>query len=252
MRSLRKTVPFVTLLFLVGIVAVSGCSPVKTPVPTPDIVATVEAAVAVALASQPTPDVAATVEAAVATKMAATQIAQAEPAATPTPVPPTATPKPADTPTVGPTDTPIPTDTPTAKPTETTQAEPACAPTIEFTHVPPYKSEKDLQGRVTCVEPAAYKVAVYIYVWGWYNKPWYASPLTTIGSDGTWTTDITIAENDPLATKIAAFLVPNGYDPPVIKGDQALPEGLSDNAVDHVRVDRPKPDARTIEFSGYT
>lgn len=54
MRSLRKTVPFIALLFLVGIVAASGCSPVKTPVPTPDVAATVEAAVATAMATQAT------------------------------------------------------------------------------------------------------------------------------------------------------------------------------------------------------
>lgn len=136
MRSLRKTVSFVALLFIVEMIVTGGCSPVPSPPPTldiaatieaavaatlasqstPDIPATIEAAVAVALASQPTPDVAATVEAAVATEMAATQTAQVEQAATPTPVPPAATPEPTDTsvpppptPTVTPTNTPMPT-----------------------------------------------------------------------------------------------------------------------------------------------
>jgi hypothetical protein len=60
---MRKTVPFVTLLFLVGIAAANGCSPVATPpptatpVPTPDIAAAVETAVAATLASQPPPPV---------------------------------------------------------------------------------------------------------------------------------------------------------------------------------------------------
>ena len=72
MRSLRKAIPFVAL-FLVGMMATSGCSPVPTPVPTPDIAATVEAAVAVALASQPTSDVAATVEAVIAAQTAQTE-----------------------------------------------------------------------------------------------------------------------------------------------------------------------------------
>ena len=248
MRNLRKTVSFAALLYLLGIVAANGCSPVKTPVPTPSIAAT-------AVASQPTPDVAATVEAAVATKMAATQIAQAEPAATPTPVPLTAMPEAIDTPTVGPTDTLIPTDTPAVTPTATPQAEPACvSPTIEFTHVPPYESaDEDLKGRVACAEPADYKVAVYIYVDGWYNKPYWEPRLTTIWSDGTWTTDITTSSTgtDPFATKIAAFLVPNGYDPPKMSGEQELPAELFDKAADHAMADR-EPDARTTEFSGYT
>ena len=125
--KIRKSAVTPWTLVLLGMVIVSGCGPVavETPVPTPDIAATavalqptsdvaatVEVSVATALASQPTPDVAATVEAAVATKMAATQIAQAEPTATPTPVPLTATPEPINTPTVGPTATPTPTDTP--------------------------------------------------------------------------------------------------------------------------------------------
>jgi len=70
MRSLRGTVPFVVLLFIVVVAAANGCSPVKKPVPTPDIAATVEAAVAAALASKPTPDIAATAEAVAATAMA--------------------------------------------------------------------------------------------------------------------------------------------------------------------------------------
>jgi hypothetical protein len=251
--KVRKGAVTLWVPVLLAMITVSGCSPVtvETPVPTPDIAATVEAAVAAALVSQLTPDLAATVKAAVATEVAATQVAQ-EPTATPTPVPPTAMPEATDTPAVGPTDTPILTDTPTATPTATTQVEPACvSPTIEFTGVPPYGSPfKDLEGRVACVEPADYKVAVYIYVDGWYNKPYFADRLTTIRSDGTWTT-ITPAKYDHLATKIAAFLVPNGYNPPKMEGAQTLPAELFENSVAHVMEEREHT-SRTIEFSGYT
>lgn len=169
--KVRKSAVTLWVLVLLGMVIVSGCGPVtvETPVPspdiaasavatqpTPDVAATVEASVATALASQPTPDVAATVEAAVATKMAATQIAQAEQAATPTPVPPTTTPEPTDTPTVGPTDTTPPTDTPTATPTATpTQTETAATPT--FTPVPPTSPVSDL----TVCDFGASLLAVY-------------------------------------------------------------------------------------------
>jgi len=126
-----------------------------------------------------------------------------------------------------------------------------CAPTIEFTYVPPYGGFENLQGKVTCIEPGNYKVAVYIYVVGWWTKPYWAQPLTTIQSDGTWACDVTTGGNDELATNIAAFLVPNGYSPPLASGSQTLPAELFANAATYEVVERP-PTYRSIEFSGYT
>jgi hypothetical protein len=243
--KVRKSAVTLGVLVLLGMVIVSGCGPVtvETPVPTPDINAAVETAIAAVMTSQPTPNATATYVA-IATEIAVTQAAQVEQVATPTPVPPTATPEPTDTPVVGPTDTPILTDTPTV---------PCVSPTIEFTYVPPYgHTYEDLKGRVACVEPADYKVAVYIYVdGGWFNKPFLASPLTIIGSDGAWTTDITLAPNDPRATQIAAFLVRNGYSPSLMEGETMFPEELYKNSVGCAMADR-EPDARIIDFSGHT
>jgi hypothetical protein len=126
-----------------------------------------------------------------------------------------------------------------------------CAPAIGFTYVPPYGSFDDLQGWTRCINPADYKVAVYIYVSGWWTKPTFAEPLTPIGSDGNWTCDITTGGSDQLATKIAAFLVPNNYSPPPLSGEQTLPAELYANAVAHAIVNR-SGGPRTIEFSGYT
>ena len=101
---------------------------------------------------------------------------------------------------------------------------------------------RSLQGRVIeSIEPSAHKVAVYIYVsGGWWTKPYFAAPLTSIRNDRSWTTDITTGGNDPLATQIAAFLVRNGYNPPARSGQSTLPEELFTNAVDFVRVfERP-------------
>ncbi len=109
-----------------------------------------------------------------------------------------------------------------------------CPPAIEFTFVPPYASFEDPQGRVRCVRPADYKVAVYIYVSGWWTKPYWAWLLMPIQPDGTWTCDITTEGTDQLATRIAAFLVPNGYDPPLMSGGQTLPAELFEHAVAHV------------------
>jgi hypothetical protein len=126
-----------------------------------------------------------------------------------------------------------------------------CTACIRFTYVPPYGSFDNLRGRVWCVNPADYKVAVYIYVSSWWTKPYWAWPLTSINPDGTWATDITTGGTDQLATRIAAFLVPNGYDPPLMGGGQTLSPELFDNAVAYVMADR-EPIFRKIEFSGYT
>lgn len=127
----------------------------------------------------------------------------------------------------------------------------ACVPLIEFTNVPPYGSFINLQGRVTCVDPTNYRVAVYIFVSGWWTKPTFANPLTSIQPDGIWTTDITTGGLDQNATRIAAYLVPNGYDPPLMGGGQTLPPELEENSVATVIVER-EPIYRTVEFSGYT
>ena len=67
------------------------------------------------------------------------------------------------------------------------------------------------------------------------------SAADTYSGCGTWICDITTGGNDPLATQIAAFLIPNGYGPPSLGGQQTLPGELFANAVDYVIVDRPPP-----------
>ncbi len=92
----------------------------------------------------------------------------------------------------------------------------ACCPSfgdvdIDFTHVPPYGTDGNLSGRVSGVVYDDYKVLTYIYVSGWWNKPTWANPLTSINSDGGWTCDITTGgAGDMLATRIIAFVIPNG------------------------------------------
>jgi hypothetical protein len=126
----------------------------------------------------------------------------------------------------------------------------ARSPFIEFTYVPPYGSSYDLEGRVRNVNPADYKVAVYIFVEGagWWTKPTSANPLTSIQSDSTWICDITTGGSDIYATKIHAFLLPNGVDPPLAGGLPALPETLYTISVANVYTIRSP---KTISFSGY-
>jgi exo-beta-1,3-glucanase (GH17 family) len=105
-------------------------------------------------------------------------------------------------------------------------------PAIELAYVPPYGSTDDLAGRVRHVKPADHRVAVYIQVNGlWWTKPFQNQPLTEIWPNGTWQTDITTGGIDEQASKIAAFLVPKGYDPPVLLGAPGLPQPLYQNSV---------------------
>ncbi|MCD6350861.1 MAG: hypothetical protein J7M26_01970 [Armatimonadetes bacterium] len=111
-------------------------------------------------------------------------------------------------------------------------------PGVQFDYVPPIGSHDDLRGHVTGVDPLRYRLAVYIYVGGWWNKPTWAAPLTEIDLKGHWTCDITTGGNDPQATRIAAFLVPKDFTPPSLSGDPNLPNSLYQNSVAHRIVDR--------------
>lgn len=112
-------------------------------------------------------------------------------------------------------------------------------PCIELTYIPPYGSFEDLKGQVWHVEPADYKIAVYIYVLvGWWTKPCWDSPRTSIQSDGSWVCDITTGGTDQNATRIVAYLLPNGYDLPLGYGEATLPSELDQNAVAKVETTR--------------
>ena len=126
----------------------------------------------------------------------------------------------------------------------------ACSPSIAFTHKPPVGSQEQfLYGRVDCADPNDYKVAVYIYVTGWYTKPYWDRPITTINADGTWQTDVVIEANqtDRLAVQYAAFLLPNGESATLAGGGEDLPADMFTKSRAHVIEAR-----RTIQFSGYT
>jgi len=110
---------------------------------------------------------------------------------------------------------------------------------IQFTSVPDYGSFADLRGIVLHVQPTDYRVAVYINVSGnWWTKPTEAQPITTIQSDGSWVCDITTGGVDETATRIAAFLIPASYNPPVLTGAATLPNELTNNAIASQQVER--------------
>ncbi len=64
-------------------------------------------------------------------------------------------------------------------------------------------------------------------VYGWWGpKPQWEIRTPDIKPDRSWSTNIVTGGSDTQATKIAAFLVPSGYKPPDVKGDQQLPADL--------------------------
>lgn len=111
-------------------------------------------------------------------------------------------------------------------------------PAITLTSVPPYGTFENLYGRVLHVAPRDSRVAVYSFVVsGWWIKPTVAAPLTTIDCAGNWTTDITTGGIDEFATKIAAYLLPSGINPPIVLGGP-LPADLEQQAVASIQIDR--------------
>ena len=101
---------------------------------------------------------------------------------------------------------------------------------IEYLSIPPYGSNDKLIGRVSTVNPEDFRVAVYIYVSGWWTKPFWNQPLVPINPDGTWSCDVTTAgHSDTTATGIIAFLVPQGDSVPLGSGQPCLDAQLFRN-----------------------
>jgi hypothetical protein len=119
---------------------------------------------------------------------------------------------------------------------------------IQLTYVPAYGEYGSLSGNVSGVNPADYKVLVYIYVSGWWNKTSWAAPETPIASDGTWQCNISSYSSDIYATEIMAVLVPNGaYQASwQMGGDSTLPSDL----LSHPFVNTYRT-PRTISFAGH-
>lgn len=127
----------------------------------------------------------------------------------------------------------------------------ALAADIWFTSVPPYGTYGNLIGEVSGVTPSSYRVLVYIYVSGWWNKPSWAQPQTVIAGDRTWSCNVTGAgASDTTATKLIAFLIPYGsYNSSwQMAGNATLPAVLY--TYPYAEVLRT-PTSRAITFSGH-
>ena len=115
----------------------------------------------------------------------------------------------------------------------------ASSATFRLIFVPRFGTSDNLRGQLCHLNPAEYRVAVYIKVANTYwVKPLAAQPLTPMQADGSWATDITTGGNDPLATEIRAYLVSRFYNPPILLGSATIPAALDASApnADHTSV----------------
>ena len=100
-------------------------------------------------------------------------------------------------------------------------------PCVQITGVPPRGATGNVEGKVSGVVPYCNRIVVYIYVDnGWWIKPYYNVPLTTINDNGTWSANIVTGGDDRNATSIVAYLVPSDYNPLMLTGSANLPESL--------------------------
>ena len=117
--------------------------------------------------------------------------------------------------------------------------------------VSPYGDTNGIvEGHVTGVVYSDYRIFCIIMVEDvWWTKPTYASPLTEINEDGTFTIDITTGGNDRCATQVMVYLVPADYTPDLCSPCHVvpdIPEALGTDIVNR------NPTLREITFSGYT
>ena len=107
-------------------------------------------------------------------------------------------------------------------------------PEIEISSPPDVEDWNSVRGMAWHVIPKDFRVVVYVYVpnaGGWWVKPYLDQPLTEIADTGYWETLIVTGGSDDTATKVAAFLIPVDYSPPLATGWESLPKELFDAAV---------------------
>ena len=94
---------------------------------------------------------------------------------------------------------------------------------IEITDVDLSSPPGSVRGRAWNVVPSRSRVSVYIYVpgWGWASKPFLSNRLTRIGADGEWAVSLP-EPTDSQATKVRAYLVPDGYLTPAMNGGEEI------------------------------
>src|SRR5438445_5983570 len=80
---------------------------------------------------------------------------------------------------------------------------------IRITQIPTYAVDGVLRGTVAGVDPAQFRVAVYVQIegLGWWTKPTFDAPTVPINPDGTFLADVSTGGIDNRATIFYAALV---------------------------------------------
>ena len=115
-------------------------------------------------------------------------------------------------------------------------------PTIEFTYVPNVGSHENVVGQALHMNRFTHDVVLYISVGNppnWWIKPTAAQARSRIVFDGTFIVDYTTGGADDEANAMYAFLIPDSYDPPILRGAPSIPQELLEKALAYTLVTRP-------------
>lgn len=123
---------------------------------------------------------------------------------------------------------------------------------LRLTSIPAFGSSDDLTGVIVGLDPEAYAVATFIYVddLGWYSKPTCSQTLVQT-ADGSFRIDITTGGIDEQATMISVYAVPRSFEQPCLRGAAGIPQATRDAALTSITIERPDPQRKELEFSGY-
>ena len=126
------------------------------------------------------------------------------------------------------------------------------AQTLEIIEVPNFRHSGNLSGRVSGVDPAQYKVSIWIKPdgVGWWPKPNFDNLDVPIDpSSGNFSADIGSGDLDTRATWLCALLLPIAQAVPATGDLRRIPRTLTDAARD---IDCAKRSGRTLEFADRT
>jgi hypothetical protein len=125
----------------------------------------------------------------------------------------------------------------------------AGSPSIQFTFVPPVGSSASVQGLVQNVDRTTYGVALIINVFGgWWTKPYFATPISGINPDNTFSIPYDTGGQDACAGQFAVFVVRLDYAIPLLSGQGSIPPEYYSNSIAQVAVNRGS--SSTFTFAG--
>jgi len=123
---------------------------------------------------------------------------------------------------------------------------------ISIDSVPAYGGTGDVGGSAS-VDPAGFRVALYVEAQGWWTKPTAAAPTVAITAEGSWSADITTDGDvgcDRWSTRIRACLIPIGVSPPPAASRAELPAPVRDGTYRCTEASRG-PAVRVLDFAGH-